>query len=64
MFKSFTPYGNNYNRDFNTVITVINEGMDILRKSSINRPVSLEMVQIWQKYALTILKTILVINWI
>jgi len=58
MFNSFTPYGNNYNRDFNTVITVINEGMDILRKSSINRPVSLEMVQIWQKYALTILKTI------
>lgn len=58
MFNNFTPYGNNYNQDFNTIITVVNEGMDILRKSSTIRPVSLEMVQIWQKYALTILKTV------
>lgn len=58
MFNNFTPYGNNYNQDFNTIITVVNEGMDILRKSSTIRPVSFEMLQIWQKYALTILKTI------
>lgn len=58
MFNSFTPYGNNYNRDFNIVITVVNEGMDILRKSSLDRPVSQEVVQIWQKYVFTILKSV------
>ena len=58
MFNNFSPYRNNYNRDFNTIMTVINEGMDILRKSSINNPVSYDIIQIWQKYALTVLNSI------
>lgn len=52
MFNRFSPYYNNSN--FNSIMMVVNEGMDILRKSSY-APISSDMVNIWQRYAQSIL---------
>ncbi len=59
MFNRFSPYYNNYNNsNFNTIMIVINEGMDILRKSSYT-PISSDMVNIWQRYTQSILNNVI-----
>lgn len=55
---SFKNSYNTYNSNFNTLMLAINEGMNLLRNSSPNNPISEDMVTIWQKYVFSILNII------